>query len=139
MTLGHASVRNQKPMYTPPRQRQTVPYRSGNFPQNFVPHLLLLIALLLLPCRASRADEVFDCSEGAFLAALDSGEALFIEDCSITITAPITISESNSVVIDAQGHNVSLSGDNQFLVFEIQSGASLTISGVTITSGLNTN
>src|SRR5262249_20716221 len=106
--LGRVSVRNQKPMHMAPRQPQPVPDRSSNFSRRFVLHLLLLIALLLLPCRASRADEVFDCSEGAFLAALDSGEALFIEDCSITITAPITISESNSVVVDAQGHNVSL-------------------------------
>src|SRR4029077_357328 len=95
-------------------------------------------ALLLLTCLGSRADEVTDCSEGGFLAALQTdNQALFIDDCSITISAPVSIIADT--VIDAQGHNVSISGDNQFLVFEIQSGVNLTISGVTITGGQNTN
>jgi hypothetical protein len=100
---------------------------------------LLLFALLLFTlCRLqSFADDVLDCSEEGLLDALASNEALFTEDCSITLTGPIPISEDT--VIDAQGHNVSISGDNQFLVFEISSNASLTISGVTITGGQNTN
>jgi uncharacterized cupredoxin-like copper-binding protein len=123
-------------MHTAARRQPAALYRSNNFFQRFVPHILLLLALLF--CLCSRADEVLDCSEGGFLDALFSGEALFTEDCNITITAPISITQPNTV-IDAQGHNVSISGDNQFLVFEIQSGASLTISGVTITGGQNTN
>src|ERR1051325_218251 len=92
------------------------------------------IALFLLAvCLSAFADDVLDCSEDGLLDALSSGEALFTEDCSITITDPIPITDPGTV-IDAQGHNVSINGDNQFLVFEIQEGASLTISGVTITA-----
>src|SRR6266850_3169414 len=138
--LSHASVRNQTPVRTAARRRQPATlFRANNFCQRFVPHVVLLVTLLHFTGLCSRADEVLDCSEGGFHEALFSGEALFIDDCSITITAPISIPESTSVVIDAQGHNVSLSGDSQFLVFEIQSNATLTISGVTITGGQNTN
>lgn len=99
---------------------------------------LILLALVSL-CLSSWADEVVDCSQDGLLGALAiDGQALFTEDCSITITDPISITEGDWV-IDAQGHNVSISGDNQFLVFEIQSNATLTISGVTISSGQNTN
>src|SRR5215468_5375452 len=120
-----------------PLRQPSVLSRLNNFRQRFVPHVVLLVALFLLTCLCSRADEVTDCSEGGFLLALESGEALFIDDCSITITAPISI--TTNTVIDAQGHNVSINGDNQFLVFEIQSSVNLTISGVTITGGQNTN
>jgi hypothetical protein len=99
----------------------------------FLPAFLLLTLTCL-----SRADEVVDCSQQGLIDALSfDGQALFTEDCSITLSDPISI--NLDTVIDAQGHNVSISGDNQFLVFEIQSNASLTISGVTITSGQNTN
>jgi hypothetical protein len=99
---------------------------------------LLAAVLFTLICLPSFADEVTDCSEDGLLIALSvDGQALFTEDCSITLTGPIPISEDT--IIDAQGHNVSISGDNQFLVFEISSNASLTISGVTITGGQNTN
>jgi hypothetical protein len=100
--------------------------------------LLLAIVLFTIFCPSSFADEVTDCSQDGLIAALSSdNQALFTEDCSITITDPISISGTN--VIDAQGHNVSISGDNQFLIFDIEEGASLTILGVTITGGQNTN
>jgi hypothetical protein len=100
--------------------------------------LLLAVVLFALFSLPSFADEVTDCSEDGFLIALGvDGQALFTEDCSITLTGPVPI--TTNTVIDAQGHNVSISGDNQFLVFEIQEGWSLTISGVTITAGQNTN
>lgn len=98
---------------------------------------LFAVVLITLSYLPAFADDVLDCSEEGLLDALSSNEALFTEDCSITLTGPIPISADT--VIDAQGHNVSISGDNQFLVFEIQQGASLTISGVTITGGQNTN
>jgi Immunoglobulin domain len=99
--------------------------------------LLLAVVLFTLFSLPSFAAEVLDCSEEGLFDALSDNVALFTEDCSITLTGPIPI--STNTVIDAQGHNVSISGDNQFLVFEIQQGASLTISGVTITGGQNTN
>jgi hypothetical protein len=99
--------------------------------------VIFAVASLLL-CLPSQADEVQDCSrQGLLDAIIFDGEALFTEDCNITIDAPISI--TNDVVIDAQGFNVSISGSNQFLIFEITSNASLTISGVTITGGQNTN
>jgi hypothetical protein len=86
----------------------------------------------------SFADEVTDCSEDGFLAALSfDNQALFTEDCSITLSAPVPI--TTDTLIDAQGHNVSISGDNQLLIFEIEEPATLTILGVTITGGQNTN
>src|SRR5215831_416084 len=99
--------------------------------------IFFAVASLLL-CLSSLGDEVLDCSRQGLLDAIAiDGEALFTEDCSITIDAPISIKEDT--IIDAQGFNVSISGSNQFLVFEITSNANLTISGVTITGGQNTN
>src|SRR6267154_2428003 len=110
--------------------------RGGRLP-------LLAFVLLVSFCLSSFADEVTDCSEDGLISALSSPDeqgiftALFTEDCSITITQPIPIVGTN--VIDAQGHNVSISGDNQFLVFDIADESSLTILGVTIAGGQNTN
>src|SRR5690349_8305990 len=99
---------------------------------------LLAIVLFTIFCLPSFADEVTDCSEDGFLAALSfDNQALFTEDCSITLTAPVPITADT--LIDAQGHNVSISGDNQLLIFEVEEPATLTILGVTITGGQNTN
>lgn len=102
---------------------------------------LFAVILLMLSCLSSFADEVTDCSEDGLLSAFsgtDTNYVFFTEDCSITITEPIPITGTNNV-IDAQGHNVSISGDNQFLIFDIGEASSLTILGVTITAGQNTN
>jgi hypothetical protein len=95
----------------------------------------------MLFCLSSFADEVTDCSEDGLLGAfteINSNYVFFTEDCSITITESIPITGTNNI-IDAQGHNVSISGDNQFLIFDIAEASSLTILGVTITGGQNTN
>jgi hypothetical protein len=102
---------------------------------------LLAFVLCTLFCFSSFADEVTDCSEDGLLSAfsdINSNYVFFTEDCSITLTEPIPITGTNNT-IDAQGHNVSISGDNQFLIFDIAAESSLTILGVTITGGQNTN
>ncbi|HYS46786.1 MAG TPA: choice-of-anchor Q domain-containing protein, partial [Rhizomicrobium sp.] len=56
---------------------------------------------------------------------------------NITLTAPISIDVDTT--IDAQGHAVTLSGNQQMLVFNVAAGVNFTSLGLTITSGMNTN
>src|SRR5215472_16256646 len=95
-----------------------------------------LVGLLSLAARAD--GPVAGCSEDDLLNALfGGGDVTFEEDCSITITAPITI--DSDTTIDAQGHNVTISGGGQVLVFEIEPGVNFSLIGLTITGGVNTN
>src|SRR6266704_2923365 len=104
--------------------------------------LLVLVGLLtlyMLSADSARGEgTVASCAEDDFLAALDGGGLVtFTQDCNITLTAPISIDVDTT--IDAQGHAVTLSVNQQMLVFNVAAGVNFTSLGLTITSGMNTN
>jgi hypothetical protein len=98
-----------------------------------------LAAAFLLPHSAARADGVvLDCTESSFLDALSGGGLVtFTQDCAITVTAPVDI--SLSTIIDAQGFNVTISGGGLVRIFHVHTNANLTLTGFTITEGMETN
>jgi hypothetical protein len=99
----------------------------------------LLAVAWLLSVEVARADGVVaDCTESALLDALIGGGLVtFDQDCSITVTAPIEISQTTT--IDAQGFSVTISGGGAVRVFNVQPGNGLTLVGITISDGLSTN
>src|SRR5262245_11115020 len=76
-----------------------------------------IFGVLLLSAPTVRAGgDVEGCTEDDFDAAVLSGDLVtFTQDCTITITMPISIGIDTT--IDAQGHNVVLSGDNALQLF----------------------
>jgi uncharacterized protein YkvS len=93
------------------------------------------LTLLILGTKPSRADAVIsDCSVAALRSALaEGGTVAFAKDCSITFTAPISI--TNVVKLDAGGHTVTLSGGGQSRLFIVESGAELGLAGLSLTGG----
>jgi len=89
---------------------------------------------------AARADTVTNCTQQDLLRALAvDGTATFEEDCDISITNSITI--TNDVIIDASGFTVTISAaaTNNFSLFLVKSAASLTMNGMTLMGGHTTN
>src|SRR6266850_1737597 len=123
-----SSVARLKPKYS------LETFRNRDVMKHF---LTLSGALLSLMASSVLAGDVTDCSEDAFLAAFDGDPVTFNEDCSITLSTPVTI--DSDTTIDAQGHKVTISGDNQLLVFDVASGVTFNVFGLTISSGQNTN
>jgi len=98
--------------------------------------LLVSCLFLMVSMLPARADDVADCSEGSFLDAIGTGVATFTEDCEITLTD--TVQLFGDVTIDAQGHNVTINGDNLVLLFDVAV-ANVQMIGVNLVNGLNTN
>jgi hypothetical protein len=97
-------------------------------------------ALFLLACPMFLQAEgvVADCNETELLAALvGGGEVTFSEDCEITLTAPVVISEDTS--IDANGFDVTIDGNSSTRLFSVASGVSFSLNGLTLQGGLSTN
>src|SRR5437879_4453736 len=94
--------------------------------------LFLISGLLLYLPRAHAETLVTDCDEGTLNSAIQEaadistgdGVVVFTENCTIPLTAPVTISPdlftiTTNIVIDARGHNVTIEGDAGLRVFEI--------------------
>ena len=108
-------------------------------PQRPVYRLILWVMLLagvaIAPRPAHAAGTVTDCSTygpavGTLQVALTGGGTVTFA-CDGTIIVPeITISQNT--VVDASGHDVTLSGNNANRVFVVASGGNLTLASITI-------
>src|SRR5882672_4127382 len=88
--------------------------------------------LSLMGDPAARADDVFDCTEDSLRVALASGIATFTEDCEILLTDTILIDAD--FMMDTQGHNVTINGQNLVSLFSITN-ASFQAFGISFING----
>jgi len=94
------------------------------------------VALLVLTNGSTNPLNV--CDEPSLRAAIARGGWISI-GCNGTITLTDTITIANNVILDASGVNATISGGNAVRLFKVQSGASLTITNLTLANGLVTN
>jgi hypothetical protein len=110
-------------------------------PFNFSRIVSLVTAIVFLCAGQSvsrAATNVTDCSEDALRSALALGGAvIFTNDCSITLSDTITI--TNSVTLNGAGHTVTISGGDAVRIFTVQSGATLVLANLTLTGGKSTD
>ena len=77
---------------------------------------------------------VGDCSESSLRAAMaQGGRVQFSCDGVIVLNSPITV--GNSAVLDAIGHDVTLSGSNVVRLFDVTSQGRLTLLGLVLADG----
>ncbi len=93
---------------------------------------------------ADTAVQASDCTEGTLQGKLDAqgsmgGAVAFNQDCSISLTVPLTVSSGMSVTLDNGGHRVTLDGQGTTQVFVIQQGAALALDGLTLIRGYANN
>src|SRR6516162_276350 len=100
-----------------------------------------LVALIFFGSPPTRAGEVVtDCTELALRSALArSNVVTFATNCSITLAAAIEIDPGTTKQIDAGGHTVTLSGNNAVPLFRVKANGNLTLIGLTLANGHNTN
>jgi hypothetical protein len=87
-----------------------------------------------------RADTVTNCTQQDLVRALATdGTAFFEEDCDINITNSIVI--TNDMTIDGSGFTITISPSttNNFSLFLVKDGVTLTLTGITLSGGHNTN
>lgn len=72
-------------------------------------------------------------------AASTNGTVTFTQDCSITLTAPLVITAGVNVALDGGGYRVILDGGGTTQLFVVQSGATLSLSGLTLAHGYASN
>src|SRR5438876_875471 len=96
---------------------------------------LLVVAVTLLSSLPAFADgQLFACNESNLDTALSSG-GLVRFHCDGTIVFSSTKTITGNTFIDANGHNVIFDGNDTRRLFIINSGASLTLQGLTLTGG----
>jgi len=80
------------------------------------------------------------CSQAGLLAAIaaagSGGTVQFTADCTITAASTITLGQD--VVIDGNGHAVTISGGASVEVLSVGSGATVTLKALTISGGTST-
>jgi hypothetical protein len=87
---------------------------------------------------ARAATNVTDCTEDAFRSALAlGGSVIFTNDCSITLSDTITI--TNNVVINGYGHTVTISGGDGVRIFTVQPGFTLVLANLILTGGYSSD
>ena len=100
--------------------------------------LILSLCLIVLGLHARHcfaAGVVSGCTEAALRVALASGGSItFTGDCSITLSQQIPI--FRPTVIDAQGHNVVISGGSSVSLFDVTT--NLTLRGLSLLNGKST-
>ncbi|HVV01676.1 MAG TPA: hypothetical protein VHH88_09970, partial [Verrucomicrobiae bacterium] len=97
----------------------------------------LAAALLCLAPRLSLADWLVpDCLETNLQrAVLFGGHITYTQDCSITLTSTLQVDTQAPLILDAAGHNVTISGNNSVALFSVGGTANLTLIGITLTGG----
>ncbi len=99
--------------------------------------LLLSCALLGLVPLARADGDVTNCTRAALISAIAGGGYVsFSEDCSITISNTIQI--TNNVIVDAAGFSVSfvgVGGSNGVSLFNIKSGKTVSFYGISFIGG----
>src|SRR5438477_1182547 len=96
--------------------------------------LLVVAVALLSSLPAFAAGQLFTCDETNLDAALASG-GLVRFHCDGTIVFSSTKTITGNTFIDANGHNVIFDGFDTRRLFIVNSGASLTLQGLTLTRG----
>jgi hypothetical protein len=93
--------------------------------------LALSVALTVLISSTSVGAEVATCDEAGLRAAIQQGGTVTFA-CDGVITLSQTISISGTVTLDGTGRSVVLSGGGTVRLFEVTSGGSLTLAGLTL-------
>lgn len=70
-------------------------------------------------------------------ATIGGGNVLFDTDGVLAMSEPIDITASTT--LDARGHDIVLSGENVTRLFNVATGATLTLHGLTLANGRSTN
>ena len=98
--------------------------------------LILLSILLSLVCQGNAAT-VNTCDEPNLRAALAVGGTVTLAcDGTITLTSPLEVTQNT--VLDAQGHQVTISGGNAVRVFRVAPSVQFALRGVTVAHGRST-
>ena len=80
------------------------------------------------------ATEVEDCSEEALRTALAAGgRVVFVLDGTISVTSTVAI--TNNALLDGNGHQVTISGNNETGVFSVPAGVTFVLADLTIANG----
>src|ERR1051326_6371540 len=97
--------------------------------------LILTLAFGSVFESAVRADTVTNCTQQDLVRAMSDGFVTFEDDCDISITNSILI--TSNMTFDASGFTVSITaaGTNNFTLFLVQNGATLTMNGITLMGG----
>src|SRR5438270_304198 len=95
---------------------------------------LVVAVTFLFSLPAFAAGQLFTCDESNFDAALASA-GLVRFHCDGTIVFSSTKTITGNTFIDANGHNVIFDGNDTRRLFIVNSGASLTLQGLTLTRG----
>ncbi len=99
-----------------------------------VSSLAFLITLLLTAPTPAPGAVVQSCDEAGLRAALAAGgPAKFGCDGTIVLTNPIVV--TTDLTLEADGHDVRLSGDGKVRLFEVSANGSLRLSGLTLREG----
>src|SRR5687768_11645807 len=101
--------------------------------KSLFPGLLSVKMILLL--AAAHAATVDPCTEAALRSATREG-GYIIFNCDGTIVLSNTIVITRSVVLDATGRNVTLSGNGSVRIFEVTPAVELTLLNLNIADGL---
>ena len=97
---------------------------------------LALLALLVLPLGAQAGGVVTNYTEAALRAAMaGGGKVTFACDGTIDLASTINIPNSSWLMLDATGHQVTISGGNAVGVFGVSANATLTLVNLTIANG----
>jgi predicted outer membrane repeat protein len=84
------------------------------------------------------AETVSSCDQSGLTDAIgragNRGTVQFTSDCTITLSSTIALSQS--VTIDGNGYQVTISGGNAVQVFEVNPGVNVTLNDLTIADGV---
>ena len=94
--------------------------------------------LLLLPLAARAGGVVTNCTEAALRAAMAGGGTVTFA-CDGTITLTGTITNMLDTVLDAAGHQVTVSGGDSVRVFCVSTNMTFSLNHLTIAHGRSTN
>ena len=98
----------------------------------------MLGAGLLGGAAARAGGPVYGCTEVDLDTALaQAGYVYFTQSCSITLTAPIEISQDT--ILNAQSYSVTIDGGGIGPIFQVDPGITFSNLGLTISGGANTN
>jgi hypothetical protein len=93
-----------------------------------------MVALFLLPLAAWSGGVVTNCTEANLRAAMAGGGSVtFACDGVVMLTGTITI--ASDTALDANGHQVTISGNNAVRVFSVETNVNFTVDNLTLANG----
>jgi hypothetical protein len=94
--------------------------------------------VLLLPSAARGGGVVTECTEANLRAAMAGGGTVTFA-CDGTITLAATITNATKTVLDASGHQITISGGDAVRVFYVATNVNFTVVNLTIANGQSTD